>query len=120
MEKLIELAIHGKDIYTDEYSKYLQDELMGDTYSSLGSLNMDYPLTASLESLEKMYAKDMDPPSQVSRPTFDLGLGPNVENGEEVQEPAINLGAHDPPQIHIAVVPASNEASIGIAASDQA
>ncbi|KAI3861604.1 hypothetical protein MKW98_000556 [Papaver atlanticum] len=86
MEKLIDLAIHGKGIYTNEYSKYLQDEIMGDPYSSLGSLNLEYPSTSSLEILEKLYptqifykyyAKDLNPPSQVSRPTFDLGLGLN-------------------------------------------
>ncbi|KAI3853005.1 hypothetical protein MKX03_016185, partial [Papaver bracteatum] len=69
---------------------------------------------------DKYYAKDLDPPSKVSRPTFDLGLGPNNENGEEVQQPAIDLGAPDPPQIHFAAAPASNEAPVGIAASDQA
>ncbi|KAI3937877.1 hypothetical protein MKW92_033774, partial [Papaver armeniacum] len=76
---------------------------MGNPYSSLGSLNLEYPSTGSLESLEKIYptqifdkyyAKYLDPPSQVSRPTFDLGLGPNdqnVENGEEVHQPGIDL-----------------------------
>ncbi|XP_026396296.1 probable serine/threonine-protein kinase kinX [Papaver somniferum] len=132
MEKFIDLAIHGKGIYTNEYSKYLQDEIMGDPYSSLGSLNLEYPSTGSLESLEKLYqtqifdkyyAKDMDSPSQVSKPSFDLGLGPNdqnVENEEEVQQPAIDLGAPDPPQIHLAAAPAPNEASVGIEASNQA
>ncbi|XP_026377787.1 uncharacterized protein LOC113272096 [Papaver somniferum] len=102
MEKLIDLAIHGKGIYTDEYSKYLQAEIMGDPYPSLGILSLEYPSTGSLPSLEKMessqifdkfYAKDLDPPSQVSRPTFDLGLGPSDQNGEEVQQPAIDLAS---------------------------
>ncbi|XP_026384884.1 uncharacterized protein LOC113280480 [Papaver somniferum] len=129
MEKLIDLAIHGKGIYTDEYSKYLQAEIMGDPYPSLGILSLEYPSTGSLPSLEKMessqifdkfYAKDLDPPSQVSRPTFDLGLGPSDQNGEEVQQPAIDLGAPDPPQIHLAAAPAHNEAPAARGASDQA
>ncbi|RZC47093.1 hypothetical protein C5167_040032 [Papaver somniferum] len=129
MEKLIDLAIHGKGIYTDEYSKYLQDEIMGDPYPSLGTLSLEYPSTGSLPSLEKMqssqifdkfYAKDLDLPSQVSRPTFDLGLGPSDQNGEVVQQPAINLGAPDPPQIHLAAAPAHNEALVARGASDQA
>ncbi|XP_026395879.1 uncharacterized protein LOC113290494 [Papaver somniferum] len=129
MEKLIDLAIHGKGIYTDEYSKYLQAEIMGDPYPSLGILSLEYPSTGSLPSLEKMqssqifdkfYAKDLDPPSQVSRPTFDLGLGPSDQNGEEVQQPAIDLGAPDPPQIHLAAAPAHNEAPVARGASDQA
>ncbi|XP_026400573.1 uncharacterized protein LOC113296481 [Papaver somniferum] len=75
---------------------------MGDPYPSLGILSLEYPSTGSLPSLEKMessqifdkfYAKDLDPPSQVSRPTFDLGLGPSDQNGEEVQQPAIDLAA---------------------------
>ncbi|XP_026391217.1 uncharacterized protein LOC113286811 [Papaver somniferum] len=129
MEKLIDLAIHGKGIYTDEYSKYLQAEIMGDPYPSLGILSLEYPSTGSLPSLEKMqssqifdkfYAKDLDPPSQVSRPTFDLGLGPSDQNGEEVQQRAIDLGAPDPPQIHLAAALAHNEASVARGASDQA
>ncbi|XP_026409812.1 uncharacterized protein LOC113304906 [Papaver somniferum] len=75
---------------------------MGDPYPSLGILSLEYPSTGSLPSLEKMessqifdkfYAKDLDPPSQVSRPTFDLGLGPSDQNGEEVQQPAIDLAS---------------------------
>ncbi|RZC45058.1 hypothetical protein C5167_038003 [Papaver somniferum] len=129
MEKLIYLAIHGKGIYTDEYSKYLQGEIMGDPYPSLGILSLEYPSTGGLPSLEKMqssqifdkfYAKDLYPPSQVSRPTFDLGLGPSDQNGEEVQQPAIDLGAPDPPQIHLAAAPAHNEAPVSRGASDQA
>ncbi|KAI3896499.1 hypothetical protein MKX03_015007 [Papaver bracteatum] len=94
MEKLIEIAIHGKDIYTDEYAKFLEAEIMGDAYPSLGSLSLEYPSTGSLPSLEKMessqifdkyYVKDLDPPSQASRPIFDLGFGLSDQNGEEVQ-----------------------------------
>ncbi|KAI3861688.1 hypothetical protein MKX03_030793, partial [Papaver bracteatum] len=81
---------------------------MEDSYPSLGRLSLEYPSTGSLPSLEKMessqifdkyYVKDLDPPSQASRPTFDLGLGLNEE---EVQQPAIDLGAADPTQIHLA------------------
>ncbi|XP_026399209.1 probable serine/threonine-protein kinase kinX [Papaver somniferum] len=101
MEKLIDLDIHDKGIYTNEYSKYPQAEIMGDPISSLGSLDLEYPST-------------------VSRPTFELGLGLNVENGEEVQQPVIDLGAPDPPQIHLAATSAPNEAPIGIETSNQA
>ncbi|KAI3887067.1 hypothetical protein MKW92_002745 [Papaver armeniacum] len=116
MEKLIELSIHGKDIYTDEYAEYLEAKIMGDSYPSLGILSLEYPSTGSLPILEKMessqifdkyYVKDLDPPSQASRPTFDLGLGPNdqnVENGEEVQATAIVLVHGDPTQIHLALL----------------
>ncbi|KAI3839459.1 hypothetical protein MKX03_017720 [Papaver bracteatum] len=132
MEKLIDLAIRGKEIYTDEYAKYLEAEIMGDSYPSLGSLYPEYPSTGSLPSLEKMessqiydkyYVKDLDPPLQASRPTFDLVLEPNdqnFENGEEVQHPAIDLGAVDPTQIHLASAPAYNKAAVVRGASDQA
>ncbi|RZC83835.1 hypothetical protein C5167_046623 [Papaver somniferum] len=91
MEKLIDLAIHRKGIYTGEYSKYLQAQIMGDPYPSLGILSLEYPST-----------------------------GPSDQNGEEVQQPAIDLGAPDPPQIHLAAAPAHNEAPVDRGASGQA
>ncbi|KAI3946755.1 hypothetical protein MKW98_003318 [Papaver atlanticum] len=109
MEILIDLSIHGKGIYPNEYSKYLQGEIMGGALSSLGSLDLEYPSTGSLESMEKLYptqifdkyyAKDLNPPSKDSRSTFDLGhvlINQNVENGEEVQQPPIDLGAPELP-----------------------
>ncbi|KAI3870686.1 hypothetical protein MKW92_016841, partial [Papaver armeniacum] len=45
IERLIDLAIHGKTIYTNEYSRYLQAEIMGDALSYLGNLDLEYPST---------------------------------------------------------------------------
>ncbi|KAI3941647.1 hypothetical protein MKX01_018237, partial [Papaver californicum] len=69
---------------------------MGDSQLCIGPLDLEYPSIGSLESLEKLYhtqilskyyARDLDPPSQDSRPIYFLGLDQTNEKNREIQQP---------------------------------